>query len=65
MNKAEMIDEIVEKLKLVNIGVIKPESIDDNKMDELTEIYEMVKKRDTFSPSEMSALTDALGSLRK
>ena len=40
MNKAEMIDEIVKKLKLVNIGVIKPESIDDNKMDELTEIYE-------------------------
>lgn len=65
MNKEQMVNEIIQKLKLVNVGVIKPESIDDNKMDELREIYEMVTKRDSFSPSEMSALTDALGQLRK
>lgn len=60
-----MLNEIIQKLKLVNVGVIKPESIDDNKIDELREIHEMVTKRDSFSPSEMSALTDALGQLRK
>lgn len=65
MNKEQMVNEIVQKLKLVNAGVIKPESIDDNKLDELQEIHEMVTKRDSFSPSEMSALTEALGSLRK
>ncbi|MCH4986107.1 DUF1128 domain-containing protein [Macrococcus epidermidis] len=65
MNKEQMVNEIIQKLKLVNVGVIKPESIDDNKIDELREIHEMVTKRDSFSPSEMSALTDALGQLRK
>ncbi|TDM39261.1 DUF1128 domain-containing protein [Macrococcoides goetzii] len=65
MNKEQMVNEIIQKLKLVNVGVIKPESIDDNKIDQLREIHEMVTKRDSFSPSEMSALTDALGQLRK
>lgn len=65
MNKEQMVNEIVQKLKLVNAGVIKSESIDDNKLDELQEIHAMVTKRDSFSPSEMSALTEALGSLRK
>lgn len=65
MNKEQMVNEIIQKLKLVNVGVIKPESIDDNKIDELREILDMVSKRDSFSPSEMSALTDALGQLRK
>ncbi|RAI80032.1 DUF1128 domain-containing protein [Macrococcoides goetzii] len=65
MNKEQMVNEIIQKLKLVNVGVIKPESIDDNKIDELREIHEMVTKRNSFSPSEMSALTDALGQLRK
>lgn len=65
MNKEQMLNEIIQKLKLVNVGVIKPESIDDNKIDELREIHEMITKRDSFSPSEMSALTDALGQLRK
>lgn len=65
MNKEQMVNEIIQKLKLVNVGVIKPESIDDSKIDELREIHDMVSKRDSFSPSEMSALTDALGQLRK
>lgn len=65
MNKEQMVNEIIQKLKLVNVGVIKPESIDDNKMEELRDIHAMVSKRDSFSPSEMSALTDALGQLRK
>ncbi|WP_414042472.1 DUF1128 domain-containing protein [Macrococcus animalis] len=65
MNKEQMINEIIQKLKLVNVGVINPESIDDNKMDDLRDIHAMVSKRDSFSPSEMSALTEALGQLRK
>ncbi|KAA1037680.1 DUF1128 family protein [Macrococcus equipercicus] len=65
MTKEEMLNAIAGKLKLVNIGVIKPESIDDAKTDELQELYEMVMKRDNISPSEMTAITEALGSLRK
>lgn len=65
MTIEQMLNDITSKLKLVNVGVMKPESIDEAKLDELKEIHEMVMSRTTFSPSEMAALTDALGSLRK
>lgn len=65
MTIEEMLEGIIKKLKLVNVGVIRPESIDETKKDDLKDIYDMVIKRDSFSPSEMSAITDALGQLRK
>lgn len=65
MTIEQMLTDITSKLKLVNVGVMKPESIDESKIDELKDIHEMVMNRSNFSPSEMAALTDALGKLRK
>lgn len=65
MTKEEMMNAIAGKLKLVNVGVINADSIDDSKIDELTDLYDMVMKRDNISPSEMTAITEALGNLRK
>ncbi|TDM05306.1 DUF1128 family protein [Macrococcus lamae] len=65
MTKEEMMNAIAGKLKLVNVGVIKPESIDDSKINELKDLYDMVMKRDNISPSEMTAITEELGNLRR
>jgi uncharacterized protein YfkK (UPF0435 family) len=64
-NVEYMIEKIKEKLKVVNMGAIKPEHFDENLYEELRDIYEMVMKRSSFSPSEMQAIAEELGSLRK
>ncbi|EIJ82129.1 hypothetical protein PB1_04305 [Bacillus methanolicus PB1] len=60
-----MIEKIKEKLKVLNFGAIKPAHFNEEMYEELKEIYEMVMKKCTFSPSEMQALAEELGSLRK
>ncbi len=57
-NVEYMIDQIKEKLRMVNVD-------DDSQYEELHDLYSMVKKRSTFSPSEMQAIASELGSLRK
>ena len=60
-----MIEQIKEKLKVLNLGAIKPSHFDEEMYEELKEIYEMVLKKKSFSPNEMQALVEQLGSLRK
>ena len=60
-----MIEQIKEKLKVLNLGAIKPSHFDEEMYEELKEIYEMVLKKKSFSPNEMQALVEELGSLRK
>ncbi|MFC5466858.1 DUF1128 domain-containing protein [Lederbergia graminis] len=60
-----MVNEIVSKLKMVNIGALQLQSLDDDLYEELCEIYEMVMKKNNFSPNEMQALAEELGRLRK
>ncbi len=60
-----MIEKIKEKLKVMNLGAIKPSHFDENMYEELKEIYDLVMKKDTFSPNEMQALVEELGNLRK
>lgn len=60
-----MIEQIKEKLKVLNLGAIKPSHFDEEMYEELKEIYEMVLRKSSFSPSEMQALVEELGSLRK
>lgn len=64
-NVEYMIEQIMEKLKVLNIGAIKPSHFDEEMYEELKEIYEMVQKKNSFSPSEMQALVEELGNLRK
>ena len=64
-NVEYMIEKIKEKLKVLNFGAIKPTHFDEEMYEELKEIYEMVMKKNSFSPSEMQAIVEELGNLRK
>lgn len=60
-----MIEAIKEKLRMVNADAMKPENFDTESYEDLMYLYELVHKRDAFSPSEMQAIVAELGSLRK
>ena len=64
-NVEYMIEQIKEKLKVLNLGAIKPSHFDEEMYEELKEIYEMVLRKNSFSPNEMQALVEELGNLRK
>jgi uncharacterized protein YfkK (UPF0435 family) len=64
-NVEYMIEQIKEKLKVLNLGAIKPSHFDEEMYTELKEIYELVMKKNSFSPNEMQALVEELGNLRK
>lgn len=60
-----MIEKMKEKLKVLNLGAIKPSHFDEEMYEELKEIYDMVMRKSSFSPNEMQALVEELGGLRK
>lgn len=64
-NVEYMIERIKEKLKVLNMGAIKPSHFDEEMYEELKDIYELVMKKNSFSPSEMQGLAEELGNLRK
>jgi len=64
-NVEYMIEQIKEKLRMVNVDAMRSESFDDSSYEDLHYLYTMVMKRDSFSPSEMQAIAAELGSLRK
>lgn len=64
-NVEYMIEQIKEKLRMVNVDAMKSEHFDESQYEDLHYLYTMVMKRDTFSPSEMQAIASELGSLRK
>lgn len=64
-NVEYMIEKIKGKLKVLNFGAIKPSHFDEELYEELKEIYEMVLRKNSFSPNEMQAIVEELGSLRK
>ncbi|MEH7121922.1 DUF1128 domain-containing protein [Bacillus sp. JJ1532] len=64
-NVEYMIEKIKEKLKVLNFGAIKPSHFDEEMYEELKDIYDLVMKKNSFSPNEMQALAEELGNLRK
>ncbi|MBB2479969.1 DUF1128 domain-containing protein [Bacillus sp. APMAM] len=60
-----MITQITTKLKMVNAEAIKAANYTEEMYDDLRDIYEMVMKKNTFSPNEMQAIVEELGNLRK
>lgn len=63
-NVTFMIEKIKEKLRMVNVDAMKSENFSTSKYDDLHYMYEMVMKRETFSPNEMQAIAAELGSMR-
>lgn len=64
-NVVYMIEQIKEKLRMVNVDAMQSDKFDQEKYEDLQYLYEMVMKRDSFSPSEMEAIVSELGTLRK
>ncbi|WP_102693950.1 DUF1128 domain-containing protein [Rummeliibacillus pycnus] len=64
-NVTFMIEAIKDKLRMVNADAMKSEHFSTENYEDLVFLYEMVMKRDAFSPSEMQAIVAELGSLRK
>nr|WP_251030302.1 DUF1128 domain-containing protein [Bacillus sp. ISL-35] len=60
-----MIEKIKEKLNVMNLGAIKSTHFDGEMYEELKEIYDMIMRKNTFSPNEMQAIAEELGNLRK
>lgn len=65
VNVVYMIDQMKDKLRMVNVDAMKSEHFSEENYEDLLYLYEMVMKRDSFSPSEMQAIVAELGSLRK
>lgn len=63
-NVEYMIEKIKEKLKVLNLGAIKPSHFDENMYEELKEIYELVMKKIPLAPTKCK-LAEELGNLRK
>ena len=60
-----MINAIQEKLQMINSAALRADSFPDSSYDDLVEIYEMVMSKNRFSPSEMQAIVEEIGNLRK
>ncbi|HLR18705.1 MAG TPA: DUF1128 family protein [Staphylococcus sp.] len=64
-NNGQMIEEIRERLNLVNQSLIDPDKYEDVDEQEIREIHEYVTGKASFTPSEAAAIADALGQMRK
>lgn len=54
----------IRGLNIVNQGLLDPEKYKNANEEELTDIYDFVQSRERLSPSEVTAIADALGQLR-
>ena len=64
-NISYMIENIKEKLRMVNVDAMKSENFSTEQYDDLYYMYKMVMKRDNITPNEMQAIAAELGSMRK
>lgn len=64
MDKDKMLNEIEEKLNVVNKGMFKPEYFNDESIGEIEEIHSMVTGRPTITAIEQSAIIEELSKLR-
>lgn len=65
MDKATMLKEIEEKLKVVNKGILKPEDFDESHTEEIEDYHKMLTSRNDVSAMEQTAILDELSKLRK
>ncbi|WP_026314560.1 DUF1128 domain-containing protein [Heyndrickxia acidiproducens] len=64
-NMAYMVQEITSKLKMVNAQALHASRFNTESYDDLHDLYEMVIKKNAFSPNEMQAIVEELGHLKK
>ena len=64
-NVEYMVEKIIEKLRMMNIGAIKSAQFNHDMYEDLHYLYLMVMKKNSFSPSKMEAIASELGNLKK
>ncbi|MGV3489392.1 MAG: DUF1128 domain-containing protein [Tuberibacillus sp.] len=64
-NIYKMLEEIKDKLQLVNRDVLKADSISPDRYNDLYDLYKLIIKKNTFSVLEMEGILDELKGLRK
>ncbi|MFD1737993.1 DUF1128 domain-containing protein [Bacillus salitolerans] len=60
-----MVNEIQQKLKVLNVGIMKPSHFSEEAYEDLRDIYLLIKNKTNFSISEMQAIAEELGNLKK
>lgn len=60
-----LLEELADKLNVVNRGLLDAEDYDLNKYEDLKLMYDMVKQKGKLSPFEAQAFVEELGSIRK
>ncbi|ADB68656.1 TPA: DUF1128 domain-containing protein [Listeria monocytogenes] len=60
-----MLTEITTKLKMVNVGVFENLELDSVDYNALIDIYQLIKRKSTFSPREMQLFAEELRRVRK
>lgn len=64
-NLRVVLEGIKSKLNMVNADVMRPEDFDLANYDDLFDLYQLVQKKSSFSISEMTAIVEELGNMRK
>lgn len=64
-NVTFMIEQIKEKLRMVNVDAMRAENFSTSQYEDLHDMYQLVMKRNNITPNEMQAIAAELGSLRK
>jgi uncharacterized protein YfkK (UPF0435 family) len=63
-NMKYMLEEIKNKLQVVNRDVIKSEHLDEEKYEDMKELYQLVMKMKSFSLKEIDGILGELKSLK-
>lgn len=64
-NLAKLIEGIKSKLNMANTAVMRPEDFDLSSYEDLLYLHDMVQRKTNLSISEMTALVEELGAMRK
>ncbi|GIQ71030.1 DUF1128 domain-containing protein [Xylanibacillus composti] len=60
-----MVEEIKKKLKMATGAAIKPTHFNEDHYEDIRDIYDMVHAKDSYSISEMEAIVNELGRLKR
>lgn len=64
-NVAFMVEEIKKKLRMASGAAMSSTNFDEDRYEDLVDLYELVASKNSFSISEIDAITSELGKLRK
>ena len=60
-----MLEEIKNRLKMATMAAIKPDHFNEEHYEDVRDLYEFVITKSTFSITEMEAIVDELGRIKK